>query len=395
MANTRSLVAVVAGSLVTTCQIAAQVAEEGGWQPIEVPHQRAAMAPEITATPHGTALTWLEATSEDRRPTYALMAAPYRDGGFAQPMAVAEDRRMFANWADFPSALCAEDGRILAHWLRRGGRGQYGVVLAEREPDGEAFVELGHPHSGGIQGEHGFVSMLPEGDSIRLFWLDGRNFETQRLMELRTALVKGGKVEAEEVLDPDVCTCCQTSATMADSGPVVVYRGRDQGEIRDIKIVCQRDGRWTAPVTIADDGWVMPGCPVNGPAIAANGEQLAVAWYTAAKSGAGVKVAFSADGGQTFAPPQWVDRNEPLGRVDITRDGSGFAITWLGKVADQAVVCVQDWTPEKPPGTVFKVDEVAPTRTTGFPRLTTTPEGTLLVWKAGDDLRAALRKTSR
>lgn len=371
----------------------AQAADAGSWESLDVPHSGAAMAPEITANRGGIVMTWLEATGKGRQSSFALKAAPYREGEFTEPVTVVTDKRMFANWADFPSAIYTDDGALLAHWLRRGGRGQYGVVLALCSPDRDTFVELGHPHSGGIRGEHGFVSMLPEGDNVRLFWLDGRNFEEHRRMELRTALVKDDEIGAEEVLDPDVCSCCQTSATMTDAGPVVVYRGREEGEIRDIKVVGRRDGKWTTPTTIADDGWVMPGCPVNGPAIAANGTRIAVAWYTGAQSGAGVKVAFSSDAGQTFAPPEWVDRNQPLGRVDITPVGEGFAITWLGSIEDQAVVRVQDWQADGQPGPILDIAKLAPTRSTGFPRLTDTPEGTLLVYKSDGDLIASLRKT--
>ena len=85
MANTCSWEAAALGCLLPICQVTAQAADGEPWQPIEVPHKLAAMAPEITATPHGTVLTWLEATKEGRRPTYALQVAPYREGRFAEP----------------------------------------------------------------------------------------------------------------------------------------------------------------------------------------------------------------------------------------------------------------------------------------------------------------------
>ena len=33
------------------------------------------------------------------------------------------------------------------------------------------------------------------------------------------------------------------------------------------------NGEWTAPATVFSDGWHIPGCPTNGPAVAARGEE--------------------------------------------------------------------------------------------------------------------------
>jgi len=347
------------------------------------------MAPEITATGDGALLTWLEPVGKARRRPFAVRVAQYRESAVERPTSVIESPMLFSNWADFPSAVLAGDGSLFVHWLRRGGRGQYGIELGRRPADGTEFVRLGHPHRVGIRGEHGFVSMLPEGDGVRLFWLDGRSFEEHRRMELRSSLIVGDLISDEEVLDPDVCTCCQTSAVATNEGPLVVYRGRADDEIRDIQIVRRQRDKWTSPVTVADDGWVIPGCPVNGPAVAATDTHVAVAWFTGAESGAGVKVAFSGDAGATFAPTAWVDRRRPLGRVDIAPSGLGFTVAWLGADGDEAVVRTQEWRASEPAGPILDIARVAAARSSGFPRLASVPGGTILVWTDADGIRAA------
>lgn len=57
---------------------------------------------------------------------------------------------------------------------------------------------------------------------------------------------------------------------------------------------------WSEPAVIHEDAWQIHGCPVNGPAIAADGRRVAVAWFTAAEARAHVKAALSTDGGATF-----------------------------------------------------------------------------------------------
>jgi hypothetical protein len=44
---------------------------------------------------------------------------------------------------------------------------------------------------------------------------------------------------------------------------------------------------------VHSDNWKIDACPVNGPAIAATGRRVAVAWFTAANDTARVKLAFS------------------------------------------------------------------------------------------------------
>lgn len=66
-------------------------------------------------------------------------------------------------------------------------------------------------------------------------------------------------------------------------------------------------------------------CPVNGPSIDARGARV-VAWFAAADGERRVEMAFSSDGGRTFAPPIRIDRSAPPGRADtvIWDDGSAL-----------------------------------------------------------------------
>src|SRR5690606_13838480 len=139
-----------------------------------------------------------------------------------------------------------------------------------------------------------FVSLFPWDDAIGAVWLDGRRlaeqFEQGEFdpdappvgMSLRYARIgyDGDVVESGE-LDELACDCCQTDAAVTDAGPVVVYRDRTFGEIRDNVAVRYADGAWQQGVTLGPDGWRIEGCPVNGPAVAARGMEVVAAWFTA------------------------------------------------------------------------------------------------------------------
>src|SRR3546814_21156194 len=98
----------------------------------------------------------------------------------------------------------------------------------------------------------------------------------------------------------DVCSS-DLDAALSARGPVVVWRDRTADELRDIQIARFAQGTWTAPRHVHRDNWHMPACPVHGPAVAANGEQVWVAWYAEAGGAQSLRVASSCNAGDASA----------------------------------------------------------------------------------------------
>jgi hypothetical protein len=188
--------------------------------------------------------------------------------------------------------------------------------------------------------------MLPQSDnSFQLAWLDGRNTfsegqEHSGAMTLRSAILDvNGALSEELELDDRVCDCCQTGGAITDNGPILVYRDRSESEERDIAIVRLVNGSWTAPKTIYEDHWEIVGCPVNGPRAYAIGNNLAVAWFSAAGNKPQVKIIFSKDGGEHFSKALTIDDQYPLGRVDVVLlDKDRAMVSWLGKEGTQSLI---------------------------------------------------------
>src|SRR5690606_34839966 len=128
--------------------------------------------------------------------------------------------------------------------------------------------------------------------------------------------------------------CCQTAVAITDRGPLLLYRDRGAGAMRDVAGARLEDGAWTGLGTVHDDGWEMRACPVNGPAVAASGTDVVAAWYTAAGGTPQVRLARSADAGDRFDLPLIVDEGEAVqGRVDVALTAGAAWVLWLREEA--------------------------------------------------------------
>ena len=345
---------------------------------LESPAAEGSGEPFLSSAGDTVYLSWLEAVGGG---TQELRFARLVGGAWSAPRVIARSDRFFVNWADFPSVSPAADGALWAHWLQRGpGDGyDYGVRVARSADAGATWSEPWTPHEDDSPTEHGFVSTVGVGSDQGFLWLDGRAFApradgappTQEMALYFRAAGDGGAAGSETLVDARVCDCCQTDMALTAAGPVAVYRDRSPDEVRDIRIVRLVDGVWTEGAIVHDDGWETAACPVNGPAVAARGERVAVAWFTAAGGVPHVQVAFSDDSGARFGDPVVVDGGNPAGRVDVFMEPGGSAlVSWLERTGgESAEVRVRAVHPSGRAGESVSVSVSSGERASGFPRL--------------------------
>jgi hypothetical protein len=162
-------------------------------------------------------------------------------------------------------------------------------------------------------------------------------------------------------------------------GIVVAYRDRSPAEVRDIAVVRLEGGQWTEPSVAHRDGWHVSGCPVNGPALAARGARVALAWYTAAADTPRVQLAFSDDEGATFGRPVRIDEGEPVGRAHLTMlEDGGVLVVWLEQQGPETVVRARRVGPTGVADAPFTVAGAAAVR--GFPRVARSGKTLVFAW---------------
>ncbi len=342
--------------------------------------------PDLEVEGEGVWLSWTEPSGDD---SHAIRRAFYDGEAWSEPQTIVTGDNFFVNWADYPSLLAVGPDTAVAHFLQRGPAGgyDYGVRLSWTTDGGDTWSDPWTPHNDGTPTEHGFVSLFRDGVGVvRAAWLDGRAMVESGPMGLRSRALPLGSMaqtaatEGATLVDDRTCECCNTDATVVGGIPLLAYRDRGDDDLRNIYVARLLEDGWTEGLPVHDDGWIIGGCPVNGPALATREGSVVIAWFTAPEEVGAVNVAFSSDGGVSFAAPIRVDEGLPLGRVDIEFVADGTAVvSWLANSNDGGRILLRRVGSNGELGAVLTVSTASEERSSGFPRIAPLPGGRLLV----------------
>ena len=368
----------------------------------------AAVGPNWVRGASAPTLIWME---RGKAQSMKLQQSAFQEGDWSPKQAQAQSAKAFVNWADFPQAAVSFQGKSLYAVLEH--LDHPGLAYGVRLKTGTANTAWLHKDMSGV--EHGFPSLVahPEGGWLAI-WLDGRGGkghghgpEGEKMSLMATRVAPDGTATREAVVDDRACSCCSTDLAFTQDGTAwAVYRDRGKDEVRDIALVRipvnpgqggeknQADFQPRIPVA---DGWKIPGCPVNGPALAVEGNQLAYCWFTMGNKGSRpqVRLVFSADGGVTFETPQQIASGRSLGRVDLEfMDSETVLVTWLeskNQGAAWMAKALNIKTGETSPA--IPLGEVAGSRADGFLRLSKHQNHIYAAWLEGGAIfTARIRK---
>jgi hypothetical protein len=348
--------------------------------------------PNLVSSNGTLSLSWIS-SKEENNPS--LKFSQFKKGKWIKPQTITYGSDWFVNWADFPAHGINED-LLITSYLKKSATGTYtyDVILNLQKLSGEKIKEDFLLNTDGIKAEHGFVSIIPNNNKgFFITWLDGRNTIEKTLdghhkpMTIRFAeITNKGDIVNESELDEAACDCCQTSIAMTNNGPIVVYRDRDEKEVRDIYTIRNINGVWEEPSPLHNDGWIINGCPVNGPKVAVNSKNLAVAWFTVVDNNPIVNVSFSKTNGDSFGTPFKLNDHDAIGRVDVAFLNNEEVIVSYMEVDDIATYLrikkISIDGKVSKPITVSKIDGG---RNTGVPQLEILNNEIFIVWTKSVD----------
>lgn len=353
-------------------------------------HSSGELAPRLTKAAGHLWLSWIDQPSGSK--PARVLASSFDGRRWSKPAVVVADPDLFVNWADVPGVFEGGDGQVYAFWLhkRKGGKYAYDVQVGRRSDDG--WQSLGPLHDDGRAAEHGFVSAAPTAAGLQVVWLDGRETPQGLPMTLRTAQFVNGHKRDERLLDRRVCDCCGTAAAATREGVRVVYRDRSEEEIRDMAsvLIDAHPAPAAQPAVLSPDRWQMPGCPVNGPSVATDGQTTAAVWFTAGGR-AEVRGGYLNEGGQVASPTSlW--STSTLGRVDVVMDATSAIATSLEASGDEATVVVRRFDASGAMGDVVVVGKTSSARASGFPQAEILGDELVVVWTDARRSRTRLVK---
>ena len=389
MTKRNALAALVAISITTISvgRVLRAQSQAAGMVSMASPAAAGSAQPQLTVSSRGVLLSWIERSGD----TATLKFAERRGGGWTAAQTVASGSDWFVNWADVPSVIRLADGSLYGHWLQKSGPDTYAydVRLARSTDDGRTWTTSFTPHTDGTKTEHGFASLFQmPGAGLGLVWLDGRGMKAGHgehgggAMSVRGAIYDpAGKQIAEGPVDLRVCECCPTAAAVTADGPIVAYRDRSDTEIRDIYVSRLMSGKWSEPVPVHRDNWQIAACPVNGPALSANGKSVVLAWFTAKGDEGHSFAAFSSDSGRTFGAPVRLDDASALGRVDVALlDDGSAAATWIEFAEGKSQFRMRRITAAGERSAAVTVSALAAGRTSGYPRMARSGDELVFAW---------------
>ena len=349
---------------------------------LPIPHFPIGSAyPNICETDRGFMMIWYEGDKH-------IVMSEFTGEKWTPKDTVVSSERFFKNWADLPQIFHIGSDTFALSWLEMSGKRtyDYDVKVAMSVDRGKTWSDPVIPHRDGIKGEHGFVSFFKYLGETGLIWLDSRAMMTSDVslssggMRLYASTINpNGILGPEIMLDDMVCECCPTSAVNTIEGPLIAYRDRSTDDVRNIQLTFVNDTRLQS--SINKDGWVIPGCPVNGPKMAVNGDKVAIVWYTAPNNEPKVNIAFSKDGGISFGNPIKIDNGSAIGRVDVLwLDKESVIVSWLEEKSDNGELILKSLNAEN--GSIlFQTSfPINSGRGSGYPKLAKTDDRVFITW---------------
>lgn len=347
-------------------------------------------------------ISWTEQVADSN----FLYISKLEDNSWSDKSIIKKGKDWFVNWADFPSISYNEiSNSLFSFHLQKSSEETFSYDVNYHINQGSSWKDMQKIHDDNTFSEHGFVSSIPYKDGFMVSWLDGRNTygkghdgHAKGAMTIRSAILDNtGKIINESLIDGMVCDCCQTSMAISNDIPIIVYRNRSKDEIRDIYYSRYINSNWTDPKSIHDDGWEINGCPVNGPNIDSNEENVVVSWFSASNGRPKVNLKFSRDNGRTFGDKILVDNieNSPIGRVDVEFISSDeVIISWLSTVEGKGKLLMRKIGVNGSIGEIKVIDEVSTERSTGFPQIEKFNDNIYISWTDNTQLNKNVRVTT-
>ena len=289
--------------------------------PFDFDTAKAYTMPLLAQTPKGDVLlSWTEkddkgitsfclAFSTDKGKTFSEKKTIYAGAGisnsrlFRAKVLVKKDGSLvavFSNRTDAPPPAATAQNQPQGqpqggHGGRGGGGRSAALVYCVSKDGGNTWTSPQSVDTDPTQGlMRGFFDavVLPNDEIAVAYLKDVKNSTKQEERDLRLAMTKNGVFQAEKLLDPVVCDCCNINLLVDAQGAFHVYYRDNNDDIRDFARMTSTDNgeTFSKPQIVYNDGWKIAGCPHNGAFSSTYGKSALIAWYSGAETETGIRL---------------------------------------------------------------------------------------------------------
>jgi hypothetical protein len=234
--------------------------------------------------------------------------------------------------------------------------------------------------------------VAPDG-AIYVAWLDGRDRAIAPAVMVARSTNGGQSFDPGVIVARKICPCCRTALTVDAKGTIyVVFRHAPPDNVRSMFIARSEDRGMTfsMPTQIYNDGWVIDGCPHNGPAIDTDADgNVHLAWYTGKEEGYGVYYAISSNRGDSFTSPIHLNDGmeaSPVRAALIAQHKTAAILACEATTATGSQIYLL--TPDRGRPGLFQKDSLS---TGVYPAMAKQNGLIAMAWLDGDAVRATVR----
>ena len=143
---------------------------------------------------------------------------------------------------------------------------------------------------------------------------------------------------------------------------------------------------WEAPIPIHNDGWVIYGCPVNGPKVVSYENNLAVSWFTVSDAKPTVNLSFSKFYGASFDEPIKINDHNAIGRVDVAfLNEKEVIVSYMEGDDDGTYLRIKKVSLDGKVSEPITISRIDGGRSTGVPQLEIFNDEIFIVWTVSED----------
>lgn len=288
-----------------------------------------ATLPSFTRAPDGVIwLSWIDSAYSVR--TFRCASFDAATGKWSEPRTIAG--LVLAPENDSPALTSGADGRLTAVWSHppiAPGSNPTLFTASSRDSGLTWTTPVPLTNESDVTA-HASLVTLADG-RVLAAWLDRRGRTQGDRGPRLYARILGTTPALDVLLEPLVDqSAAPALAAFPDGSALLTYRGRSDGEIRDVHVIRYNLDRWENDHVLNHDGWRIARGTGESPQLAVAGGRVASAWFTAADGNPRVRVSTSPDAGARFLMPLTADLGHPVGRPAITllHDGAALAV-WL------------------------------------------------------------------